>query len=169
MKSRNADMENMEVLLSMFCMMSVGAAQKSRWQTVEWDYRVEAEKVNTRGCANLTLVLDNWKYAIMTQVKDLLLNDHNTVLPDYGRIVPLSEALNDLYKEFNTLKERLGELTARLGVVESLVDVAREGPSFPREQHPRPGTQCNPDSEAGSRPRHNNRVVVRRVKMLGKS
>lgn len=48
-------------------------------------YSPAAERVNTRGCANLTLVLDNWKYAIMTQVKDLLLHDHNTVLPDYGR------------------------------------------------------------------------------------
>ena len=44
-----------------------------------------AQKVNGRGCANLTLVLDNWKYAIMTQVRDLLLHDHSTVLPDYGR------------------------------------------------------------------------------------
>lgn len=44
-----------------------------------------AERVNTRGCTNLTLVLDNWKYAIMSQVKDLLLHDHSTVLPDYGR------------------------------------------------------------------------------------
>ena len=44
-----------------------------------------AQKVNGRGGANLTLVLDNWKYAIMTQVRDLLLHDHSTVLPDYGR------------------------------------------------------------------------------------
>lgn len=48
---------------------------------------VLVEKSTLRGCANLTLVLDNWKYAIMTQVKDLLLKDHSTVLPDYGRYV----------------------------------------------------------------------------------
>uniref|UniRef100_A0A8C4EYM3 Si:ch73-127m5.3 n=1 Tax=Dicentrarchus labrax TaxID=13489 RepID=A0A8C4EYM3_DICLA len=84
-------------------------------------------RVNTRGCANLTLVLDNWKYAIMTQVKDLLLHDHNTVLPDYGRIQPLSDALGDLYKEFNTLKERLAELTTKFDGVEAFVDDVRLG------------------------------------------
>uniref|UniRef100_A0A8C7WLC3 Si:ch73-127m5.3 n=1 Tax=Oncorhynchus mykiss TaxID=8022 RepID=A0A8C7WLC3_ONCMY len=87
------------------------------------------EKVNTRVCANLTLVLDNWKFAIMTQVKDLLLNDHSTVLPDYGRIPPLSDALGDLYKEFNALKERLGELTTKFEGVEAFVDDVRAGRS----------------------------------------
>lgn len=57
-----------------------------------------AERVYNRGCANLTLVLDNWKYAIMTQVKDLLLHDHSTVLPDYGRSVSvLSRLLQALH------------------------------------------------------------------------
>uniref|UniRef100_A0A4W4DRT9 Si:ch73-127m5.3 n=1 Tax=Electrophorus electricus TaxID=8005 RepID=A0A4W4DRT9_ELEEL len=128
---------------------------------------IAAEKVNTRGCANLTLVLDNWKFAIMTQVKDLLLNDHNTVLPDYRRL-PLSEALNDLYKEFNTLKERLGELTTKFEGVESFLDDFQTGrsPTSPREDRPKPGTQGNPDPEPDKGPRRKNRVVVfRRVKM----
>uniref|UniRef100_A0A669EQW3 Si:ch73-127m5.3 n=1 Tax=Oreochromis niloticus TaxID=8128 RepID=A0A669EQW3_ORENI len=97
------------------------------------------QRVNTRGCANLTLVLDNWKYAIMTQVKDLLLHDHNTVLPDYGRIQPLSEALGDLYKEFNSLKERLAELTTKFDGVEAFVDDVRLGRSpAPLRGEPRP-------------------------------
>lgn len=39
----------------------------------------------TRGCANLTLVLDNWRFAITSQLRNLLLFHHHTVLPDYGR------------------------------------------------------------------------------------
>ncbi|KAL7856702.1 hypothetical protein SRHO_G00156010 [Serrasalmus rhombeus] len=146
-------------------MLSLGAAEKSRRQNAEWDYRAEAEKVNTRGCANLTLVLDNWKYAIMTQVKDLLLNDHSTVLPDYGRIQPLSEALSDLYKEFNALKERLGELSSKFESVESFVDDVRAGRSLsvPREQRPPP---AEGGSEPEATPRRRSRVVLRKVKKL---
>ncbi|KAB5555747.1 hypothetical protein PHYPO_G00037660 [Pangasianodon hypophthalmus] len=148
----------MQILPFLFFMLSLGAAQKN----TEWDYRAEAVKVNARGCANLTLVLGNWKYAIMTQVKDLLLNDHSTVLPDYARIGSLSEALSDLYKEFNSLKERLGELTAKFEGVESFVDEVRSG----REERPRAEGNVV-TSEADTRPRRKTRVVIRRVMKAG--
>ncbi|GAA6226555.1 uncharacterized protein LOC124052565 [Lates japonicus] len=153
-------------------LVALCAAQKQKiTHRPEWDFRNEAERVNTRGCANLTLVLDNWKYAIMTQVKDLLLHDHNTVLPDYGRIQPLSDALGDLYKEFNALKERLSELTAKFDGVEAFVDDARSGrkPAPPRgEPRPlglQPGEAEASATDAGGRPQgRRSRVVVRRIK-----
>ncbi|KAK9965832.1 hypothetical protein ABG768_004898 [Culter alburnus] len=152
----------MNCLIPLLFVLSMGAAQKSTRQSLEWDYK----KVNLRGCANLTLVLDNWKYAIMTQVKDLLLNDHSTVLPDYGRIQPLSEALNDLYKEFNSLKERLAELTTKFEGIELFVDEARTGRSHspPRAERPPPEGEGNPAEPHGTRQGRRNRVVVRRVK-----
>ncbi|CAB1338609.1 unnamed protein product [Coregonus sp. 'balchen'] len=169
----------MRTAVALLCLVALCAAQKRRRteQNSEWDYRTEAGKVNTRGCANLTLVLDNWKFAIMNQVKDLLLNDHSTVLPDYGRIPPLSDALGDLYKEFNALKERLGELTTKFEGVEGFVDDVRAGRSpYPPRAEPRPLT---PEEEnqnttltgtgegtgTGTSTRRRHRVVVRRVKI----
>ncbi|MEQ2231934.1 hypothetical protein ILYODFUR_005770 [Ilyodon furcidens] len=145
--------------------VTLGAAQT---QKPELDQGDEAERMNTRGCANLTLVLDNWKYAIMTQVKDLLLNDHNIVLPDYGRIQPLSEALGNLYMEFNSLKERLADLTARFEAVESFVDKVQSGrkPAGQNRELQMP-TWSTTDEDAekgGGRPAgRRSRVVVRRI------
>lgn len=44
-----------------------------------------APGVNTSGCYNLTQILETWRSSIMAQVKDLLLDHHETVLPDYSR------------------------------------------------------------------------------------
>ncbi|XP_056152728.1 uncharacterized protein LOC130127183 [Lampris incognitus] len=167
-KTRMKTIPALLVLLMPLCT----ALRQGRPQSPEWDLRAEtAEKVNTRGCANLTLVLDNWKYAIMTQVKDLLLHDHGTVLPDYGRIQPLSDALGDLYKEFNVLKERLGELTSKFEGVEAFVDDVGAGrpPSLPRAEPRPPGLlageeNATPTEEGGRSQGRRNRIVVRRVK-----
>ncbi|XP_077958761.1 uncharacterized protein LOC144407945 isoform X2 [Gasterosteus aculeatus] len=110
---------------------------------------------NSGRCSNLTLVLDNWKYAIVTRVRDLLLRDHSAVLPDYARIQPLSDALRDLYKDFNGLKERLSQFTARFDRVERFVDGVRYGRN-PPPLRGRPG-EAEP-------PGRRTRVVVRRVK-----
>ncbi|XP_064180467.1 uncharacterized protein si:dkey-282h22.5 [Anguilla rostrata] len=154
--------------LACLCLVALSSAQKARRQHgAEWDYRPD-EKGNTKSCANLTMVLDNWKFAITTQVKDLLLNDHRTVLPDYGRIQPLSEALGDLYKEFNSLKDRLGELTARFDRAEAFAEDMRmgRGPPPPRAEHPALPSQdpATPAAEGGREQGHRKRVIRKKPK-----
>lgn len=97
-------------------------AQRKRPTQNEWNYRDGSEKVSMRGVANLTQVLDNWRFDILTEMKNLLQNDHQSVLPDYHRIQPLSEALDDLYKEFNALKAHLGDLSEKVVAVETFID-----------------------------------------------
>uniref|UniRef100_A0A8C7XWJ9 Si:ch211-76l23.4 n=1 Tax=Oryzias sinensis TaxID=183150 RepID=A0A8C7XWJ9_9TELE len=88
----------------------------------EWNYRDGSEQVNIRGVANLTQVLDDWRFDILRQMRGLLENDHQSLLPDYARIQPLSEALDDLYKEFNALKAHLGDLSEKFAAMETFID-----------------------------------------------
>lgn len=163
--------------LALLCLVALCFGQKKRRQEIlEWDPKVNVQKTYTRGCANLTQVLDNWKFAIMTQVKELLLNDHSVVLPEYGRIQPLSDALGELYKEFDALKGQLVQLTSKFDGVESFTDEIQEGrfpppprrverppppqrverlPTLPRKESPAPHT-------AEGR-RHRTRVLVRKI------
>nr|XP_046270287.1 uncharacterized protein si:ch211-76l23.4 [Scatophagus argus] len=95
--------------------------------TDEWNYRDGSDRVNMRGVSNLTQVLDNWRFDILNQMKGLLQNDHQSLLPDYARIQPLSEALDDLYKEFNALKAHLGDLTEKFAAIETFIDEVKAG------------------------------------------
>uniref|UniRef100_A0A8C9SCN9 Si:ch211-76l23.4 n=1 Tax=Scleropages formosus TaxID=113540 RepID=A0A8C9SCN9_SCLFO len=118
----------MSVRLSVLLLALAAVAvlgQRKRPAAEEWNYRDGADKVNLRGVANLTQVLDNWRFDILAQMRNLLQNDHQSLLPDYARIQPLSEALDDLFKEFNALKTHLGDLSEKVVAVEAFVDQAK--------------------------------------------
>ncbi|XP_063068984.1 uncharacterized protein si:ch211-76l23.4 [Engraulis encrasicolus] len=125
----------------------------------EWNYRDGSEKVNMRNVANLTEVLDNWRFDILKEIKNQLLNDHQSLLPDYARIQPLSEALDDLYKEFNALKAHLGDLTEKFGPIETFIDELKAdraaGGSTPRAG----STQSDP-AVAAAAPKPTRRRIV---------
>ncbi|XP_067164195.1 uncharacterized protein [Apteryx mantelli] len=131
-------------LLPLLLLAALGYAAKPKQPPTAWDDRADAKKAAAKGCANLTVVLDNWKFAITSQMRNLLLFDHETVLPDYGRIRSLSKALDDLYKDFSVLKEQLGWLTARFAEVEAFADelsgarrpVRRRGLPLPARRPP---------------------------------
>ncbi|XP_036408018.1 uncharacterized protein si:ch211-76l23.4 [Megalops cyprinoides] len=110
------------VLLVLAVAVVAVMGQRRRPATEEWNYRDGSEKVSMRGVANLTQVLDNWRFDILTQMKTMLQNDHQSLLPDYARIQPLSEALDDLFKEFNALKAHLGDLSEKFVAIETFID-----------------------------------------------
>uniref|UniRef100_A0A8C6M7H5 Si:ch211-76l23.4 n=1 Tax=Nothobranchius furzeri TaxID=105023 RepID=A0A8C6M7H5_NOTFU len=115
-----------------------------------------SERVSMRGVANLTQVLDDWRFDILTQIKGLLQNDHQSLLPNYARIQPLSEALDDLYKEFNALKSHLGDLTEKFTAIETFVDEVKAS----RAAGPAAGAGAGPG--AAPIPRQTGRRVIKK-------
>uniref|UniRef100_A0A803WG39 Uncharacterized protein n=1 Tax=Ficedula albicollis TaxID=59894 RepID=A0A803WG39_FICAL len=113
---------DMARLLPLLLLAALGSAARPGRRPAAWDYGADAQRPSARGCANLTLVLDNWKFAITSQLRNLLLSDHQTVLPDYGRIPALSGALDELYRDFRGLKEQLGRLSDRFAHLEASVE-----------------------------------------------
>ncbi|KAM6240704.1 uncharacterized protein M6G45_012441 [Spheniscus humboldti] len=142
----------MSRLLPLLLLAALGCAAKPKRRPAAWDDGADAKRAPAKGCANLTLVLDNWKFAITSQMRNLLLFDHQTVLPDYGRIRSLSGALDDLYRDFSALKEQLGRLSARFAEVEAFVDQLSRtrGPAAPPRRRGLP--QPRPPAVAAPRP-----------------
>ncbi|XP_035768487.1 uncharacterized protein si:ch211-76l23.4 [Neolamprologus brichardi] len=127
-----------------------------------------SDRVNMRNVANLTEVLDNWRFDIINQIKGLLQNDHQSLLPDYARIQPLSEALDDLFKEFNALKTRLGDLTDKFTAIETFIDEVKTShatsSSANANANPNPNTSAstNPNTGAAVAPVVRQRRVMRK-------
>ncbi|XP_032932958.1 uncharacterized protein LOC117005450 [Catharus ustulatus] len=109
-------------LLPVLLLVALSCAARPGRRPAAWDDGADAQRASARGCANLTLVLDNWKFAITSQLRNLLMSDHHTVLPDYGRIPALSGALDELYRDFRGLKEQLGRLSDRFAHLEASVE-----------------------------------------------
>uniref|UniRef100_UPI0037E959A6 uncharacterized protein n=1 Tax=Semicossyphus pulcher TaxID=241346 RepID=UPI0037E959A6 len=152
----------LSVLLLLLALASVTVLAQRRRPTSttnnEWNYRDGSEKVNMRNVANLTQVLDNWRFDILNQMKGLLQNDHQSLLPDYARIQPLSEALDDLYKEFNALKAHLGDLTEKFSAIETFIDEFKAGGA----NNAGPASNPAPNPAPAAVPRQTGRRVLKK-------
>ncbi|XP_061557051.1 uncharacterized protein si:dkey-282h22.5 [Phycodurus eques] len=111
-------------VLLLLCVIPVVPSQQWKQETPRW---YPKERQEAKACTNLTQILDNWKFAILTRAKELLINDHASVLPEYSRIGPLSDALRELHGRFDALKDHLAGLTAKFDSVEAFVDRVKEG------------------------------------------
>ncbi|KAJ0058119.1 hypothetical protein NL108_007395 [Boleophthalmus pectinirostris] len=125
------------------------------------------QETKGKTCSNLTQVLDNWKFAILTHVKDMLIHDHVSVLPEYSRIQPLSLALGDLYTQFNRLKEELRELTANVDKVESVVDEIKDGRLLPGRLYQKGPPNVGLRVQMGARARPGAGTLLRRARKRG--
>ncbi|KAJ0001335.1 hypothetical protein NQD34_006355 [Periophthalmus magnuspinnatus] len=144
-------------LVVLTCLITMCASQ--RW----------TQETKGKTCSNLTQVLDNWKFAILKHVKDMLINDHVSVLPEYSRIQPLSLALGDLYTQFNRLKEELRGLSANVDKVESVVDEIKDGRLHPGHLYQKgplsPGLRLRAQMRA--RDRSGTGTLLRRARKRG--
>ncbi|XP_057716674.1 uncharacterized protein LOC130931712 [Corythoichthys intestinalis] len=133
-KGKNQEKKmHFRVVLLLLGISQIVPSQEWKHETSHW---YPKEPKDTKICANLTQILDNWKFAILTRVKELLINDHHSVLPEYSRIAPLSNALGELHRQFDDLKRDLASLTVKFDGVEAFVDRVTER-GFP--QRPRQG------------------------------
>ncbi|KAM9784481.1 uncharacterized protein si:ch211-76l23.4 [Syngnathus typhle] len=162
-----AQKASLAVLVLLVVAAATVTAQRRRTQTAnaqtqttnadEWNYRDGSDRVSMRGVANLTEILDNWRFDIVNQMKGLLQNDHQSLLPDYARIQPLSEALGDLYKEFNALKAHLGELTEKFTAMETFMDEVKASRGSRQAQ-----TQTQTQASSAPVPRQTGRRVMKK-------
>uniref|UniRef100_A0A669PR38 Uncharacterized protein n=2 Tax=Phasianus colchicus TaxID=9054 RepID=A0A669PR38_PHACC len=88
---------------------------------LKWDYREGADKVNIGGINSITQTLEKWGNSIFWQMKHILLNNPESLLPEISSLRPVSAAVENLVREVQAIRKRLEELNERLNVINKAV------------------------------------------------
>eukprot|EP00076_Gallus_gallus_P023169 XP_015144850.1 heme-binding protein 1 isoform X2 [Gallus gallus] len=89
--------------------------------SLKWDYREGADKVNIGGINSITQTLEKWGNSIFWQMKHILLNNPESLLPEISSLRPVSAAVENLVREVQAIRKRLEELNERLNVINKAV------------------------------------------------